>query len=289
MMHDKTAAPIPPVGADGEQPMFKETIGSIAETFREIKCSNSSGQEHPAGGSSSAGPAQTCFLSSASKLPSYIQYPRFMLDMPVSETAMLVYMVLLDRARLSMKKAEWTDEQGRVFIHFPVKKLAETLHKGETTVKTALVTLERAALITRENQGVGKPSLIYVRIPVVGKLSAPESENCPPHGQNSDCHGGGKLSGSKNNIVRTISKNEESKSEPTAYGPHNNVFLTDEEYLCLIRRIRSPQAAIRHLSNYMYRNGRTYSDHLATLLDWAEKDGNLIPERNYDCQEGESL
>mgnify|MGYP006873122603 CR=1 FL=1 len=82
---------------------------------------------------------------------------------------------------------------------------------------------------------------------------------------------------------------KESKNKPSAYGPFENVFLTAEEYQSLIQRVRNPQAAINRLSEYMRSKGRTYSDHAATLLRWAEQDGNLIPQRNYDCQEGESL
>ena len=43
------------------------------------------------------------FLKSDSNLPPYMAYPRFLLDVDISETAKLVYMLLLDRARLSMK------------------------------------------------------------------------------------------------------------------------------------------------------------------------------------------
>ena len=86
-----------------------------------------------------------------------------------------------------------------------------------------------------------------------------------------------------------MSKKEESKSSPMAYGTYQNVFLTAEEYMDLRGRIRDLPGRINHLSEYMHRAGRTYSDHVATLLRWAEKDGKLIPQRNYEYQEGESL
>ena len=38
------------------------------------------------------------FLKSDSNLPPYMAYPRFLLDVDISETAKLVYMLLLDRA-----------------------------------------------------------------------------------------------------------------------------------------------------------------------------------------------
>lgn len=231
----------------------------------------------------------TAFVTANSKMGSYLMFPRFLLDAPVNETAKLLYMLLLDRAKLSMKKPEWADQTGRVFIHYPITKLAEALHKSETTVKTALSDLEDAGLILRARQGIGKPNRIYVKIPADGILSAPEAETCPQPGQNTGHHEDGKPSGSKNNIVRTMSKKEESKSAPLPYGTYQNVFLTGEEYMDLRGRIRDLPGRINHLSEYMHRAGRTYSDHVATLLRWAEKDGKLIPQRNYEYQEGESL
>ena len=86
-----------------------------------------------------------------------------------------------------------------------------------------------------------------------------------------------------------MSKKEESKSSPMAYGTYQNVFLTAEEYKDLREKIRDLPSRINRLSEYMNKRGRIYSDHAATLLSWAEKDGRLIPKRNYDYQEGESL
>ena len=45
------------------------------------------------------------YLRRSSMLPPYMAYPRFLLTMNLSETAKLVYVLLLDRARLSM--ASW--------------------------------------------------------------------------------------------------------------------------------------------------------------------------------------
>ena len=231
----------------------------------------------------------TAFLSEKSRVRTYLIFPRFLLETPVNETAKLLYMLLLDRARLSSKNPEWTDDKGRVFLIFPISKLAAALHKSETTVKTALSDLEKADLIRREHQGIGKPNRLYVRIPAAGELPAPETETCPRPGQNPVCHEDGKLSGSKNKRVITMSKKEESKSLTMAYGTYQNVFLTAEEYKDLREKIRDLPGRINRLSEYMNKTGRTYSDHASTLLSWAEKDGKLIPRRNYDYQEGESL
>ena len=45
----------------------------------------------------------TDFLTADTSLPSYMMFPRFLLDMEINETAKMLYIILLDRARLSRK------------------------------------------------------------------------------------------------------------------------------------------------------------------------------------------
>ena len=45
----------------------------------------------------------TEFLTTDTSLPPYMVFPRFLLDMELNETTKLFYMLLLDRARLSLK------------------------------------------------------------------------------------------------------------------------------------------------------------------------------------------
>ena len=58
-----------------------------------------------------------CLLRRDSRISPYMAYPRFLLTMDISETAKLIYVLLLDRARLSMKNDGWEDEKGYVFIY----------------------------------------------------------------------------------------------------------------------------------------------------------------------------
>ena len=104
------------------------------------------------------------FLKSDSNLPPYMAYPRFLLDVDISETAKLVYMLLLDRARMSMKNKDWQDEMGRVFVLYTIPNLAKDIGKGETTVKKALNQLLKQGLILKQSLGPGQPNKIYVKI-----------------------------------------------------------------------------------------------------------------------------
>ena len=106
----------------------------------------------------------TQFLKWDSRLPPYMAYPRFLLKVDISETAKLVYMLLLDRARLSMKNEDWQDNLGRVFVLYTVPNLAKDIGKGETTVKKALNQLLKQGLILKQSLGLGQPNKIYVKI-----------------------------------------------------------------------------------------------------------------------------
>ena len=106
----------------------------------------------------------TQYLKCNSYLPRYMAYPRFLLEVNISETAKLVYTLLLDRSRVSMKNDTWQDEKGRVFVLYTIPDLARDIGKGETTVKKALNQLVRQGLILKQSLGPGQPNKIYVKI-----------------------------------------------------------------------------------------------------------------------------
>ena len=238
----------------------------------------------------------TQFLTQDSLIPPYMAFPRFLLDKKgLSETAKILYTILLDRARLSQKNDGWTDEQGHVFILFPIKNLAETMHKSEMSMKTALAALEKENLIVRKRQGAGFPNRIYVRVPPEAlvqtdrNLSVRQTENCPTGGQKTVSVTDRKLSGSnkeKNNIKRT---NSESKDNRTAYGSYKNVFLTAEELSALQSEVPHYQEYIEKLSRYMASSGKQYANHAATIRSWALQDHPAPAKRTYECKEDESL
>lgn len=238
----------------------------------------------------------TQFLTPDCPLPTYLAFPRFLLDKTnLSETAKILYTILLDRARLSQKNDGWTDEQGHVFIFYPIKKLAETMHKSEMSIKTALTALETEELIARKRQGAGCPNRIYVKVPpeyliqTDRNLSPGQTEFCPADGKKPVPVTDRKLSSSnkeKNNIKRT---NSESKGDCTAYGSYQNVFLSMEELISLQKEIPHYQEYIEKLSSYMVSSGKEYSNHAATIRSWIMRDHPAPAKRSYECKEGESL
>ena len=131
--------------------------------------------------------------------PQYIKFPIFLLDMKLSHTAKLIYAVLLDRTNLS-KVNGWIDEQGRVYIIYPVTSIAETLHKGVSVIKEGLSALDRAGL-TERKRNFSAPDTIYVKVPTevlkadpqtAGKPAIGEPENRPTEGLKADPQTAGK-------------------------------------------------------------------------------------------------
>lgn len=238
----------------------------------------------------------TQFLMQDTLLPPYMAFPRFLLDMEqLSETAKILYVLLLDRARLSQKNEGWADELGHAFIFFPIKDLAETMHKSEMSVKTALAVLEKTDLIFRKRQRPGLPNKIYVKVPpeylvqMDRNLSLIQTENCPTDRQETVSVRERKLSGSnkeKNNIKK---EKQRSKADRTAYGKYQNVFLSDDELEQLLKDVPLCQEYIEKLSSYMQISGKRYKDHAATIRSWYIQDYPAPVKRSYECKEDESL
>ena len=104
------------------------------------------------------------YLTSRDIRFSFMKSPRFLLDAGLNETCQILYVLLLDRARLSQKN-RWVDEDDHVFIYYPIQSLAKDMHKGVTTIKDSLRRLQEADLIDRLQQKAPLPNRIYVKIP----------------------------------------------------------------------------------------------------------------------------
>ena len=241
---------------------------------------------------------QMIYMTNQTQIPVYLPYPRFMLGMNLTQTAKVLYALLLDRASLS-RKTGWKDEEGHIFVVYPIAYLADDLRKSHMTVKKALNELEDAGLLERQKQGFSKPNLLYVRIPAEGKKSVPVKERkLSPIGKEKDTYEGkktvpvmdrkvspNKMSNSQM-IYSQINKEREAHS---AYGKYHNVFLSETEYGELKQEIRELDRLIEELSSYMRSSGKQYADHAVTLRRWAERSAPVKNIPDYTCSEEESL
>lgn len=80
----------------------------------------------------------------------------------------------------------------------------------------------------------------------------------------------------ENNIVENI------KPVRHKYGEYKNVLLSDKEIEKLKAEIPNYQRYIENLSSYMMSTGKTYKSHLATIRNWARKDGVKPPKAETD-------
>lgn len=81
------------------------------------------------------------YIKAQTPLPAYFPYPKFLLQMSLSHTARLTYVMLLDRMTLSQKNG-WVDVQGRAYVLYPLAGLAEDLQSSISSVTRALRELE---------------------------------------------------------------------------------------------------------------------------------------------------
>ena len=240
----------------------------------------------------------TDYITNRTALPPYMMYPKFLLTLHISETAKLIYVLLLDRARLSATKHEYTDRNGRVYIYYPIEDMADDIHKSRTTVKNAFAALEYSRLIVRVHQGIGQASKIYVKVHIETKdrnAALTRAENglsedsfLSNRGQKIVLSDGRNVSGSKNDINKNniVRMREQERS---ARGSQKNVCISDEEYEALSAEFTECDEYIERLSLYMASTGKDYSSHAATVRKWILQDKPKKQERNYDCKEDESL
>ena len=108
------------------------------------------------------------FMTADTPLPPCMPFPKARAGLPISSTAKVMYCKMLDA--MLTKKLE--DENGILFVYFPVRQLAAELSRCEMTVKRSLNELENAGLIMRvRQQGFAEPNRIVTvhSVPVTGK------------------------------------------------------------------------------------------------------------------------
>ena len=115
-------------------------------------------------------------------LTGYLPIPRELLEMDLPSTAVLLYGTLLDRGTLS-RKNRYAEEDGQVYVIYPIDHLAKTLHVSDTAVKRHLRELEHRGLIHRCRGPGGPASHIRLHLPsgsIQGQKCPEESPKTPP-------------------------------------------------------------------------------------------------------------
>ena len=98
------------------------------------------------------------------KRNAFYQFPQWLLKEPykeLGEKAKLVYMLIFDRKSLS-EKNKWHDENGDIYVYFPIEEFMEVLSCSRQSVVNAKKELVEIGLIKEVRQGVNKPNRLYI-------------------------------------------------------------------------------------------------------------------------------
>ena len=210
-----------------------------------------------------------------------------------SVNAKLLYGLLLSRTQLSQRSG-WADENGSVYVIYPIRQMADDLNRSERTVKNALNELENAGLLLRVRQGWNRANRLFLQVPDEVQVSfRPAGNTCPMDVQDSSpCMGQNLPASNTDTEYKEHSKSERVESTRRRYGEFQNVFLSGEE--CSRLETAYPGKAaeyIERLSRYMASNDRHYANHYATIKKWLDEDSKGMSAKNYtyDDNEGECL
>ncbi len=114
---------------------------------------------------------------------SFIMIPQILLDDEehfgsLSNDARMLYGILLNRMQLS-RRNHWVDADNRVYIIYPMKKMAKRLKASLTKTSKVLQELDDengVGLVKKIRRGQGKPSILYVKNFILKDYEYPEPE-----------------------------------------------------------------------------------------------------------------
>ena len=109
---------------------------------------------------------KTDYITSGSILPSYLAYPRFLLEMGLRLVAKEVYALLLD---MTVNGEASEDKYGRRYLMFTNPEIAKLIDRTPSTVGHALAELEAAGLVKRHwvSRSPTQPYHTYVKLPIM--------------------------------------------------------------------------------------------------------------------------
>ncbi len=145
-------------------------------------------------------------MTDQTRIPVFLPYPRFLLKTELTNTARVLYALLLDRAKLSRRNG-WKDEKGQIYLIYPISNMSKDLGKSQTTIKKAMRELEDAGLVEKKRQGFCLPNILYIKIPLEEREAClSKGKEKEPTGETETCHSEGKKSDRQR--VRNVSSNQ---------------------------------------------------------------------------------
>lgn len=163
---------------------------------------------------------------------------------------------------------------------FSEKGLQAILKDGQTSIRSAIKELEAAGFLsrTRERDESGRMGRCVWIV-----CDYPRFEN--PNLVNSNLGNESQLSTKESSMNKPTTK-ELKKETRHKYGEYSNVLLSDTD----LEKLKSEfpndwEERIERLSAYMASTGKGYKNHLATIRNWARKDGQRSSQQPRRAQE----
>lgn len=106
------------------------------------------------------------FYEEQSESYSFYRIPKMLFTEEIFESlstdAKVLYGLLLDRISLSRENG-WLDNSGRVYVYYTIRAVKKSMRCANTKACGLLKELDDFGLIERKKQGLGKPTIIYVK------------------------------------------------------------------------------------------------------------------------------
>ena len=170
---------------------------------------------------------------------------------------------------------------------FSENGLQAILKDGQTSVRSAIKELEAAGFLsrTRERDESGRMGRCVWVVCDYPRFENPSMDT--PSLDKSNWDNEPQLS-TKEQSTNESSTNKSSTKKETRrkYGEYSNVLLTDSDMQKLKAEFPTDwEERIERLSYYMESKGKTYKNHLATIRNWARKDGQSPSQQPRRAQE----
>lgn len=150
-----------------------------------------------------------------------------------SVNAKLLYGLLLSRTQL-FQRSGWADENGSVYVIYPIRQMADDMNRSERTVKNALNELENAGLLLRVRQGWNRANRLFLQVPDEVQVSSrPAGKTCPIEVQDFSSCMGQDLPPNKNNKKEKDRSENKERESLRRFGEFQNVFLSEGELASL--------------------------------------------------------
>lgn len=168
---------------------------------------------------------------------------------------------------------------------YTIEGLVSICKENETAVKSTLKELKDFGYLEIKKVQNQKGQFEYeYNIYEKPQRKKPEVENLRV--ENPSVENQGQLNINKQNTKKINTNNIKEKINKKKYGDFGNVLLTDEEYIKIQKLFPNDYInRIQTLDDYIQSKGKKYKDFVATLKNWARRDGYKFPEEQKEYKE----